>query len=126
MDGNTLLLRQVHPKFVQGDKVTSQAFRPTPKDAGRLSVYDGDQIEPEPAWQHYTQELGHQSAGVMAITGAECTAVTLPYRLTGEPFPEHAEVDFTALNTNQTEKASKKLKSKAEARGWLYRAQAEE
>lgn len=126
MDGNTLLLRQIHPKFVQGDKVTSQAFRPTPKDEGKLSVYDGDQIEPEPAWQHFIQDPKCSSAGVMAVTGGECEALKLPYQLTGHPYAEHAEIDFTALNTNQTEKASKKLKAKAEARGWLYRAPAEE
>ena len=47
MTGTTLLLRQIHPSFVQDGRVTSQAFRPTPKDESLLSVYDGDQITPE-------------------------------------------------------------------------------
>lgn len=121
MDGDTLLLRHIHPSFVQGDKVTSQAFRPTPKDGSKLSVYDGDQISPEPARQHYTQELGLASEGVMGITGEKCEAVNLPYVLTEVPFPEHAEIDFTGLGTNQIEKVSKKFRAWAESRGWLHR-----
>jgi hypothetical protein len=54
MTGATFLLRQVHPSFVQAGRVTSQAFRPTPKDRSLLSVYDGDQITPEAAWIHFT------------------------------------------------------------------------
>jgi hypothetical protein len=40
----TLLLRQVHPSFIQHGRVTSQVFRPTLKDKRLLSVYDGDLI----------------------------------------------------------------------------------
>jgi len=39
MTENTLLLRQVHPSFVQDGKITSQVFRPTPKDENKLSMY---------------------------------------------------------------------------------------
>lgn len=49
MTPQTQLLRQIHPNFVQAGRVTSQAFRPTPKDENHLSVYDGDQIQPEAA-----------------------------------------------------------------------------
>ena len=55
MTGDTLLLRQIHPSFVQDGRVTSQAFRPTPKDDAQLSAYDGDQITPVAAWLNYTQ-----------------------------------------------------------------------
>ena len=61
MDPNTLLLRQVHPSFVQAENVsaqvfytlmqglavTSQVFKPTPKDENQLSVYNGDKFTPE-------------------------------------------------------------------------------
>jgi len=50
MKETTLLLRQINPAFVQLGRVTSQAFRPTPKDHDLLSAYNGDLIEPEPAW----------------------------------------------------------------------------
>jgi hypothetical protein len=38
MTPETLLLRQIHPSFVQAGRVTSQAFRPTPKDGSLLSI----------------------------------------------------------------------------------------
>ena len=47
------LHRQVHPSWVQEGRITSQAFSPTPKDAGLLSVYDGKQIAAEGSFNHY-------------------------------------------------------------------------
>jgi len=44
MTDETLVHRQIHPSFVQAGFPTSQAFRPTPKDESKLSVYDGDMI----------------------------------------------------------------------------------
>jgi tRNA(Ile2) C34 agmatinyltransferase TiaS len=72
MTTQTLLLRQVNPSWVQAGRVTSQAFKPTQKDNKMLSVYDGDQIEPEASWRHYTEQLGHLSVGVLAVIVAEC------------------------------------------------------
>ena len=37
-DPGEVLFRQVHPSWIQAGKPTSQAFRPTPKDRGLLSV----------------------------------------------------------------------------------------
>lgn len=122
MTPETVLLRQIHPSFVQEGRVTSQAFRPTPKDEGQLSVYDGDQIEPQPAWNHYTEELDLQSVGVMGVTVAECEGVELPVHPDPEPFPEHVLIDYTAFQKKQIEKKAKILKSKAKARDWLFRA----
>lgn len=121
MNDTTLLLRQVHPSFVQDGRPSSQAFRPTPKDEQKLSVYDGDQITPAHAWEHYSNKLGMQSCGVMAVTLAECSALELPVTPDPEPFPEHALIDFSALGKSATEKKAKLLKAKAETRGWLYR-----
>lgn len=120
MTGATLLLRQVHPSFVQAGRVTSQAFRPTPKDESLLSVYDGDSITPERSWAHFTSRDNCRSAGVMAVTVDQCTAEALTARPDPEPFPEHAVIDFTGLTDGQVEKKSKKLKARAETRGWQY------
>jgi hypothetical protein len=122
MTGITLLLRQIHPSFVQAGRVTSQAFRPTPKDESLLSVYDGDQITAEHSWLHFTSQRDCKSVGVMAVTVDECAAESLPTRPDPKPFPEHAVIDFTGLANNQCEKKSKKLRLNAEARGWLYQA----
>ena len=120
MTGGTPLLRQVHPSFVQAGRVTSQAFRPTPKDESLLSVYDGDQMAADESWTQYTTVLQRDSVGTLAVTVDECAAEGLSARPDPTPFPEHAVIDFTGLTDSQCEKKSKKLKAKAEARGWLY------
>ena len=120
MNDNTVLLRQIHPSFSQDGRVTSQAFRPTPKDENQLSVYDGDQIAPEPSWEHYTGQLNFASVGVMGITVAECATLSLSAQPDPEPFPEHAIIDFTAFSKNLIEKKAKRLRAKAVARNWLY------
>jgi len=115
------LLRQIHPGFVQEGRVSSQAFRPTPKDQQQLSVYDGDLIAPEPAYTHYTATLGLRSTGVMGVQVVECRALELPVTPDTAPFPEHVLIDFTAFSKAAVEKKAKQLRSKAEQRGWLYR-----
>lgn len=120
MIGSTLLLRQIHPSFVQAGFVTSQAFRPTPKDDAKLSVYDGDQITAEASFVHYTESLQLASVGTMGLAVEECTEEGLEVRPDPAPFPEHALIDFTGLSSGQCEKKGKKLKAKAEKRGWLH------
>lgn len=117
MNDTTLLLRQVHPSFVQHGRVTSQAFRPTPKDENKLSTYDGDQIDPEAAWTHYTSALGFNSHGVMAVSFVECPLPVVP---DPDPFPEHVVIDFSGLNRKAAEDAAKHLRAMATARGWLF------
>ncbi len=122
MNDTTLLLRQIHPSFCQNGQVSSQAFRPTPKDEKQLSVYDGDVIAPHHAWAHFTRRSNCTSEGVMGITVAECAALDLPAYPDPAPFPEHAVIDFSACSTGQVEKKAKLLRAKATARDWLYRA----
>jgi len=118
-----MLLRQVHPSWVQQGRVTSQAFRPTPKDKHMLSVYDGDMTTPADSWTHFCGTLGFQSIGVMAVTVGECSTLELPARSDPEPFPEHAVIDFSDLTENLIEKKGKRLKAMASSRGWLHEAE---
>ena len=122
MNNETLMLRQINPGFIQGDQVSSQAFRPTPKDKRRLSVYDGDQLAPQVAYKHYTNMLSLSSAGVMAVSVAECGKLELPVRPDPEQFPEHAVIDFSEFSGSRVEKKAKLLRAMAKQRGWLYRA----
>ena len=115
-----MLLRQIHPKFVQNGRVTSQAFRPTPKDREQLSVYDGDQIRPKAAYLHYTTVQKIDSAGVMGVTVGECQSLELPVKPDPATFPEHAVIDFFGRSGSQVTKLGKKLVALAQARGWLY------
>jgi len=122
MTDSTMLLRQIHPAFVQGDQATSQAFRPTPKDDGKLSVYDGDKTTAEKSWSHYTTTLEYQSIGVMGLLVKECTDAKVTAVADPIPFPEHCVLDFTKLTTNkELDNTAKVLKRAANARGWLHR-----
>ena len=123
MKPETLLLRQINPCWLQNGRVTSQAFRPSPKDEKLLSVYDGDLISPQNAWQHFSAE-GYASVGVMGVTVGECSYLNLPARPETQPFPEHAVIDFSALGTSLIEKTAKLLRAKAEQRNWLFQATA--
>ena len=72
MTESTLLLRQIHPNFIKLGRPTSAAFRPTPKDEHKLSVYDGDMITASAAFIHYRgRKL--DSVGVLGVTVEECT-----------------------------------------------------
>jgi hypothetical protein len=120
MTAQTLLLRQIHPGWLQNNRVTSQAFRPTSKDNGLLSAYDGDLITPEAAWRHFTTEPGRLSSGVYAVSVAECSTLGLPARSDPTAFAEHAVIDFTGVGSSAADKKAKALRNQAEARGWLF------
>ncbi len=120
MSPQTLLLRQIHPGFVQAGRVTSQAFRPTPKDANHLSVYDGDRIAPQAAWQHFTANPACRSNGVMALACDECAALALPVHADGVPFAEHCSIDFSGFEKKEIEKKAKILSVQAQRRGWQF------
>jgi hypothetical protein len=123
MNSLTLLLRQIHPSFIQNGRVTSQAFRPTPKDENQLSVYDGDRISPDAAWRHFTADPICRSAGVMAVCYQECIEQDVPVIADGVPFPEHVYLDFTGCGKGEIERKSKVLAKHAQQRGWLYRVE---
>jgi hypothetical protein len=126
MNGETPLLRQIHPTWLKDGRVASLAFTPSKKDEGLLSVYDGDQLEPEPAWQHFTSVLNRASIGVLAVTGNECASLELEYRPDPDQFTEHAVIDFTGLSNSKVKDKAQRLREFAVGRGWLYRAPAEE
>jgi hypothetical protein len=119
------LLRQINPSWIQQSRVTSQAFRPTPKDDRRLSVYDGDQVTPEEAWEHYAETLGHSSVGVLAVSVEECLSLALPVESDPAPFPAHAIVSFSGVPGAQVEAKAKLLRRAAEVRGWQYQVEAQ-
>ena len=122
MTEKTLLLRQVHPNFVQnGVPANVLTFRPNEADNGRLSVYDGDMISPERSYVHYTETQKRKSAGVLAVTKAECGSESLDAVSSPQPdFDQHAHIDFTKCDKKQIRDKSKVLLAFALARGWLH------
>lgn len=121
MTPDTLLLRHIHPSFIQDGRVTSQAFRPTPKDEFLLSVDDGDRVSAEASWQRFIANPACKSVGVQALSYSECIAQELNVIEDGNPHPEHCSVDFTVFDKKTIEKKSKLLRAQAETRGWLFR-----
>ena len=121
MNRSTLLYRQVNPGWVINGNVNSQTFMPTKKDGGLLSVYDGDKIKPRASWRHFRDYLRFDSAGVVAVSVAECEDLQLPAISEPTPFPEHAVIDFTGLSRRMRERKADSLKMAANTRGWLYR-----
>jgi len=122
MKEETLLLRQIHPQFVQSGRVTSQAFRPTPKDESQLSADNGDMITPEAAWKRFSAEPESSSSGVMAISNAECSQCGMKIIEDGIPYLEHCYLDFTPYGRKESDRLGKKLSTLAHSRGWLYEA----
>ena len=121
MTTETLLLRQINPSFIQQGRPTSQAFRPTPKDRQMVSVYDGDLIDAQAAWVHFTSG-GFRSVGVLAVSVAECRGEGLEARPDPVPFPEHAVIDFLEFTGTQAKKRAERLRERAVIRNWLYQA----
>ncbi len=128
MNQDTLLLRQVHPSFVQADSISSQAFsitsqvfKPTPKDEGKLSVYNGQKFTAEGSYHHFIATNPNGSIGVLGVTSNECDTEALPCVEDNNPFDGHATIDFNGLSNNQVDKKAKKLKALALNRGWLYK-----
>lgn len=121
MSPETTLLRQVHPDFIPDGQLTSQAFMPFPKDEGKLSVYDGDQIGAAESHKHYTEVVGCKSVSVWGVTCAEVSSTGLTSASDPkENFPFHALIDFTAHQPKEFRKLAKRLKAMAIARGCLH------
>ena len=59
------LYRQIHPKWIQDGMITSEAFRPF--DGDLLSLYNGEMINAEDSFKHYTEECGNVSCGVAEV-----------------------------------------------------------
>lgn len=123
-DRAELLWRNVHPNWVETDgTISSQAFRPTIKDAGRLSTARSNKVS---AADHYAEHTGRRLAsdGVWAVSVSEAADLGLPCRYdehsstVPQPAPTgHTSIDFTALSGAAARKAGGVLRDRAEARG---------
>lgn len=126
MNADTLLLRQIHPIMVQSGHIatqafiTSQSFTPTGKDEGRLSVYNGEKFSAERSFEHYTEALKLDSAGVVAVSIAECAAQGRNVVEDNDPFDGHSHIDYNGLSKSGVRSVAKILRDCAVERGWLF------
>ena len=121
MTDKTLLLRQVHPTFIQNGEIGVVAFRPNDSDHGHLSVYDGDKIALDASFRHWTDTLKKKSVGVLAVSFEECASVELP--AVSSPMEDneaHAHIDFTDYEKKDQRTKTKALLQFALARQWVY------
>lgn len=120
-DEHECLYRQVHPSWVVDGVPSSQAFKPTKKDHGMLSIALGSETTAEGAFLHHTQKLGKASVGAWAVTVQETTRAGLSsYPQPLADSPAHGFIDFRELSRRQAETKAKLLLGSARARGRLH------
>lgn len=120
-DPEEVLYRQIHPSWVHDGVPSSQAFKPTKKDAGMLSVALGSKTSPKGAFDYHTQVLGLKSAGTWAVTVGEVTDAGLSSH--AQPLdasPDHGFIDFRDRGRGEIERGAKVLLARARSRGCLY------
>lgn len=122
-----LLLRNINPGFVHNGQPSSQAFKPTSKDNGLLSVSQSTKRSAEEAFRFFTETLKLESSAVYAVSVGECLEhEVVPHEdpLTTEcdgiHDDSHACIDFRSRNNSQTDRVAKRLKKKAIDRGIQY------
>jgi hypothetical protein len=120
-DNDEILFRQVPPSWLDMGEPTSQAFFPTKKEAGQLSVARGSKTTFEDAYLHHTKVLGLRSAGTWGVTVGDVGAVSLrAYDQPRDNSPAHAYVDFRSLSNSQAKAKGSLLAARARARGRLH------
>ena len=126
-DGDELLFRQVDQSFIRDGRPSGQAFRPTKKDDGKLSVARSSLTTAEQAFHLHTVLLSLPSEGTWAVSVAECGQHELrafPDPLTSPPDkvadPAHAFVDFGGLSNSRVESKATQLRNDAFARGRIF------
>jgi hypothetical protein len=120
-DPAELLFRQVHPNWIVDGIPSSQAFNPTKKDKGKLSIALGSKTDAEGAYRHHVEVLRFASVGTWAVTVGEASSAerpTIPDPLENDP--AHGFVDFRGLTRGAAEKPAKILLARSNARGCLY------
>jgi hypothetical protein len=124
--GDEVLFRQIHPYFFENGEPTSQAFTPTVKDAGKLSVDRSAITGAKESYELYTT-TGRRSAAVYGLSVAEfhshgivCHADPIEQSNEMPANPAHAFAGFHAFAVNQQKIKAKRLKHVAIARGVLH------
>lgn len=120
---DTHLYRQVHPNWYVKQRVSSQAFTATKKDCGKLSVDNGDKINPDQSYHDHTVNRNLKSVGVLAVTGQECMSLDLP--VSPDPVPGHLShtlIDLSDATLSNSERKTKEreLLAAARKRGWQH------
>jgi len=123
-DEAELLWRQIPLAFIHNGQVGSDAFRPTPKDDGKLSTRRASKISAEDAYWDHVGRLGLQSEGTMPLSVGDLKELGIraidDSALPGSP-AAHAYGDFRNLSKNRAKDVARRLKPMALRRGFAFR-----
>ena len=88
-----------------------------------MSVDNGDMVSAEESFRSFTERF--ESAGVLAVTVAECQAQELQVVPDSQvDCSAHTVIDFSGLSGGKTKKAAERLRDDAVRRGWQYQPSA--
>jgi hypothetical protein len=127
-DGSETLWRNVPPGFFDNGRMTSQAFHPTLKDAGKVSVGRASQVSAQKHFEEFVSDLGLQSVGIWAVhvqavreTGGRAVDDQEGQERPDPCLTGHAYIDFRDCETqNQRKKRAGRLRDVAELDGISY------
>jgi hypothetical protein len=133
--GSAQLFRQVHPNHYVDGRVTSAAFKPTPKDEGMLSVTDAAKRNAADDHAFHTAKTNAKgeklrSCGVLCVTADECKSLALgvieaPLCVADDPTDRidddaHTIIDFRELEKKEVERRARALNKFAVDRNFVY------
>ncbi|MDV6303535.1 hypothetical protein R3P93_13295 [Rhodococcus cerastii] len=127
VERDELLWRNAHPDWIVDGELTSQAFRPTPKDKKKLSSARAAKVSEEANFKEFTEDFGFESAGVWAVSVGEVQDQKLrsvyDEHSPATPTPclkGHTSLDFTTVTSSQAKRIGGRLRDHAEGRGLRY------
>jgi hypothetical protein len=121
-----IMLRQIHPKFLENGEPASDRFRPSERDANMLSVDRSSIVTAAQSHNNYTK-AGLSSAAVFGLSVAEfrvetidCLEDPIAGDATTPTNPAHALADYSPHTSKKQKLIAKRLKRAAVARGRLH------
>lgn len=123
-DGEEKQWRQVHPRFIDGEVVSREAFVGTPGASDQVSTARASITTSEEAYRHHREGLGLESDGTWAVTVAEageadCRVVD-DSACDGVDTPGHSFIDMRGLSKAARRTARTRLAAWATARGRMH------
>jgi hypothetical protein len=125
-DGKEVLLRQIHPTFIENGEPSSDRFRPSDEDENMLSLDRSLLVTPSESHANYVAS-GRLSAAVFGLSVSEFESETIPCSedpleatATAPANPAHSLADYSVHLMRQQKIIGKRLKRVAVARGRLH------
>lgn len=124
-----VLWRQIHPGWLDGSFVSTQAFTPTKKDEDKLSFARSPKVTAKDAYDEFVNDLQQISCGVVSstVTAAQSTKLRVIDDFEAETRPTpcptgHCYIDFRgAGGSSRRKRIATSLRDHALPRGWAYK-----